>query len=265
VFALAWVVSGTISMNPWGFLEGRGGNERVRLAGEPLPWSAYRESLSTLNRNASLARAVSLANAPHAGKLFWLARWPDGKIQRLDADGGQVSVRRHAQTSEAAGIDEPQFPARRQFEDSVSVLQHFRMRLTDLQPARHAEMHDPLRLASCGAGALALLCRRNGRRTHRPDYPSRPLPVHSSAVRGRGRPRRIILILFQVEDDVLPHAAHGGDAAVFEGRCDFCCGRFQDLFFLAEPDGFHDVSRDPLGQATRNGFDFGEFGHVYTW
>jgi len=87
VFALAWVVSGTISMNPWGFLEGGGGNERSLIAGEPLSWSAYRNSLSTLARDTSLAGAVSLTSAPQAGKLFWLVRWPDGKILRLDGDG----------------------------------------------------------------------------------------------------------------------------------------------------------------------------------
>jgi hypothetical protein len=92
VFALAWVVSGTISMNPWGFLEGRGGNERGLLSGEPLSWSAYRNSLSTLTRNASLAGAVSLTGAPQDGKLFWLARWPDGKILRLNAEGNAAPL-----------------------------------------------------------------------------------------------------------------------------------------------------------------------------
>ena len=46
VLALTWVVSGTISMNPWGFLEGGGGGERTLLAGDALSWGAYRDSLA---------------------------------------------------------------------------------------------------------------------------------------------------------------------------------------------------------------------------
>ena len=103
VFALAWVVSGTISMNPWGFLEGSGGNERALLAGEPLSWSAYRDSLSALTRNPSLAGMVSLTSAPQAGKLFWLARWPDGKILRLDGNG-QTAPLQPAELPRLAGI-----------------------------------------------------------------------------------------------------------------------------------------------------------------
>ena len=90
VLALTWVVSGTISMNPWGFLEGGGGNERAALIGDPLPWSAYRDSLARLNDNAALAGAVSLTGAPQNGRLFWLARWPDERVLRMD-DGGRAA------------------------------------------------------------------------------------------------------------------------------------------------------------------------------
>jgi hypothetical protein len=103
VFALTWVVSGTISMNPWGFLEGRGGNERALLSGEPLTWSAYRNSLSMLTRNTSLAGMVSLTSAPQAGILYWLARWPDGKILRLD-DGGNAAPLQTAELSRLAQL-----------------------------------------------------------------------------------------------------------------------------------------------------------------
>ena len=92
VLALAWVVSGTISMNPWGFLEGGGGTERARLAGEPLSWNAYRASLAKIGGKPELAGMVSLASAPEAGELYWLARWPGGKILRLDSDGNAAPV-----------------------------------------------------------------------------------------------------------------------------------------------------------------------------
>ena len=91
VLTLSWVVSGTISMNPWGFLEGSGGGgERASLIGDPLPWSAWRDSLARLKHDAALAGAVSLASAPQGGRLFWLARWADERVLRLD-DGGRAA------------------------------------------------------------------------------------------------------------------------------------------------------------------------------
>lgn len=90
VLTLTWVVSGTISMNPWGFLEGGGGNERGALMGDRLPWSTWRDSFARLKDDAALAGAVSITSAPENGRLFWLARWANGRILRLD-DGGRVA------------------------------------------------------------------------------------------------------------------------------------------------------------------------------
>jgi PepSY-associated transmembrane protein len=93
VVALAFVVSGTLSMNPWGFLEGRGGNERLRLAGEPLPWSAFRDSLAALKANPPPGDIVILMSAPLNGKLFWLVARPDGTIDRFAEDGTPAPIR----------------------------------------------------------------------------------------------------------------------------------------------------------------------------
>jgi len=92
VVALAFVVSGTLSMNPWGFLEGKGGNERLRLAGGPLPWSAFRDSLTIVKANPPLGDIVSLASAPLGGKLFWLVARRDGTVDRLDENGRAAPV-----------------------------------------------------------------------------------------------------------------------------------------------------------------------------
>ena len=86
VVTLTWVISGTLSMNPWGFLEGGGGDERIRVAGEPLAWSAVSESIAALKQNAP-RDAVRVASAPLDGKLFWLAYTADASITRLDARG----------------------------------------------------------------------------------------------------------------------------------------------------------------------------------
>src|SRR6516225_7094578 len=48
VVTLSFVASGLVSMNPWGFLESRGGGERVRLEGRPLSWGEIRTSLDAL-------------------------------------------------------------------------------------------------------------------------------------------------------------------------------------------------------------------------
>ena len=87
VVTLTWVVSGTLSMNPWGFLAGGGGGgERVRLAGEPIPWSEIRASIAALKENPPPA-AVRVTSAALDGKLFWLAEKEDGAVLRLDSAG----------------------------------------------------------------------------------------------------------------------------------------------------------------------------------
>ena len=86
VVTLTWVVSGTLSMNPWGFLEGGGGDERIRVAGAPLAWSTVRSSIDALKQNAP-RDAVKITSAPLDGKLYWLAYTADGSVTRLDAQG----------------------------------------------------------------------------------------------------------------------------------------------------------------------------------
>jgi hypothetical protein len=92
LITLTWVVSGTLSVNPWGLLEGRGGNERVRLAGEPIAWSAMRSSLQALKASPPDGETLSVSAAPLNGKLFWLATGKDGRVQRLDALGRPAPV-----------------------------------------------------------------------------------------------------------------------------------------------------------------------------
>jgi hypothetical protein len=90
IITLTFVASGLVSMNPWGFLESRGGGERARLEGRPLRWDEIRTSLDALR--ARSVSAVSLASAPLAGQLYWLATGPDGAVTRLDAAGNAAPL-----------------------------------------------------------------------------------------------------------------------------------------------------------------------------
>jgi hypothetical protein len=79
-------------MNPWGFLDGRGGgNERARIAGDPIAWRTIRDSLSVQKANPPQG-VVRLRSAPLDGKLFWLAARKDGSTTRLDASGGPAPL-----------------------------------------------------------------------------------------------------------------------------------------------------------------------------
>jgi uncharacterized iron-regulated membrane protein len=88
ITTLTFVVSGLISLNPGGFLEDRrGGDERGRLEGGPLKWGEVRASLAAIRAKPEVRGFVSLATAPFAGRLYWLATQPDGTVTRLDAEG----------------------------------------------------------------------------------------------------------------------------------------------------------------------------------
>ncbi len=75
---LAFVGSGLVSMNSWGFLDSRGGGERLRLEGQIPHWVEVKASISAL-RGRSI-EAVNLTLSPYGGKLFWLATHADGSV-----------------------------------------------------------------------------------------------------------------------------------------------------------------------------------------
>jgi uncharacterized iron-regulated membrane protein len=103
ILTLTWVISGTFSMDPFGFLADRPTNERVRLAGEPVPWSDVRASLAAIQANPPAGNTVLLTSAPVAGRLYWLATDENGAVQRLDAAGRPAPVGRQ-ELQEIAGL-----------------------------------------------------------------------------------------------------------------------------------------------------------------
>jgi PepSY-associated transmembrane protein/peptidase YpeB-like protein len=90
---LTWVASGLVSMNPWGFLEGRrSGGEQARVSGAAPKWTEVRTSLEAMRTLSSLSNVVSLVTAPLDGRLYWLATRDDGTVMRIDATGNVVAL-----------------------------------------------------------------------------------------------------------------------------------------------------------------------------
>jgi uncharacterized iron-regulated membrane protein len=87
VFLLTWVMSGMLSMNPWGLMEGgESGPERAALRGAPITGGELRAALQALAASAP-AGVVSIQSVPFAGRLFLLACDRDGSRRRLNAAG----------------------------------------------------------------------------------------------------------------------------------------------------------------------------------
>jgi len=86
IVTLTWVASGLFSMNPWGFLESGPDNALERLAGPEQNWSNVRSSIESL-QTRNMDGLVSLTTLPFDGRLFWLARFEDGRVLRLDEYG----------------------------------------------------------------------------------------------------------------------------------------------------------------------------------
>jgi uncharacterized iron-regulated membrane protein len=109
VFALTWVLSGLLSMNPWGLLEGGSAQpERARLQGAAISGAQVRASLQALV-NARLPDVVSITSAPLLGKLYFVTSGADGTRSRLD-DRGAASTLGDADLLEIAKTLKPVGP-----------------------------------------------------------------------------------------------------------------------------------------------------------
>jgi hypothetical protein len=88
VFALSWVLSGLLSMNPWGWLEGAGDQaERAHLRGSTeLSGARLKDALAALVRSQP-SGVVSLKFAPLEDGVYFITTAGDGERRRLNADG----------------------------------------------------------------------------------------------------------------------------------------------------------------------------------
>jgi hypothetical protein len=87
LFALTWVLSGLLSINPWGWLAGTGARtERAQLRGAPEPSGAQLTAALAAIAAAQPADVVSVEIAPLDGRLYFITSTARGERQRLRAD-----------------------------------------------------------------------------------------------------------------------------------------------------------------------------------
>ena len=94
IFTLTWVLSGLLSMNPWGWLEGAGTHaENARLQGAPaVPVARLTAALQSLAQ--AHPQATTLKAVPLNGRLYLVGNSASGERQRLDADGAPAPLAR---------------------------------------------------------------------------------------------------------------------------------------------------------------------------
>jgi hypothetical protein len=83
ILTLTWVLSGLLSMNPWGLLEGGDDHaERSAMRGGDLSLSHLTASLAALATASPVA--AELTAAPLDGRLYWILETGRGERQRID-------------------------------------------------------------------------------------------------------------------------------------------------------------------------------------
>ena len=86
ILTLSWVLSGLLSMNPWGWLEGSGTqSENTKLRGAPEPSLARIGAALQAFANGAASDAVSLQVAPLNGEIYFIASTAEGERRRFDA------------------------------------------------------------------------------------------------------------------------------------------------------------------------------------
>jgi hypothetical protein len=86
VFTLSWVLSGLLSMNPWGLLEGEGAEaQAAQLRGSLNPSGAQVKAALQAMATARPADLVSIEAAPLNGQLYFIGYTAAGDRRRLNA------------------------------------------------------------------------------------------------------------------------------------------------------------------------------------
>jgi uncharacterized iron-regulated membrane protein len=86
LFALTWIGSGLLSVEPWGLLKSSS-LEPARLHGPAIPGQKVSAAIHQLAKTLRASRFVSLEFAPFEGEPYFIASAADGSRHRLDASG----------------------------------------------------------------------------------------------------------------------------------------------------------------------------------
>ena len=127
VFTLTWVLSGLLSMNPWGWLEGASAqSERAQLRGSAPSGAQLRSALQAFVISPH-PDVVSLELAPLDGRLHFIATTNQGDRQRFSASGTSASLNAADLSYVAAtlgGAQPPVIPWLMKQEDSYYFRHH---------------------------------------------------------------------------------------------------------------------------------------------
>lgn len=101
VLTLTWLLSGLLSVNPWGVFEGRSFSAEVqRIRGSALTYRAAGDSLTALETHALPEGTVRLEGSILRGEPYFLAWNRDGSSRRLN-----TQTLRHSALPESAFIE----------------------------------------------------------------------------------------------------------------------------------------------------------------
>jgi uncharacterized iron-regulated membrane protein len=93
VFTLTWVLSGLLSMNPWGLLQGGSAQpERAQLRGPDPSAGQFKEALRAFVSSPP-TDGVSLSIVPLDGRLFFIAATTRGERHRFDAGAVEAPLK----------------------------------------------------------------------------------------------------------------------------------------------------------------------------
>jgi hypothetical protein len=88
LFTLTWVVSGLLSMNPWGLFESEGTRvEQLRVRGAPLTAERVQAAVAAVASTPVASGAISIALAPLAGRIYFIVETAGGDRVRVDETG----------------------------------------------------------------------------------------------------------------------------------------------------------------------------------
>ncbi|MCZ6617286.1 MAG: PepSY domain-containing protein [Gammaproteobacteria bacterium] len=88
ILSLTWVVSGLLSMNPFGVLQGRSfSDEQNNVAGHRLTYEDVAAALDSLDPDVLPDNTVRLSASTFAGEFAWMAWTARGGVQRVGQGG----------------------------------------------------------------------------------------------------------------------------------------------------------------------------------